>query len=1112
MNVLFVSQCNKNALKETRRILDQFAERRGDRTWQTPITQAGLDTLRKLLRKRARKNTAVACHWIRGHDHSELLWIVGNASQFNMKGATPTNSTRRNIVRASDENDWQSAHLIQLLASMAALFHDLGKASDAFQARLKGKLAGRNLYRHEWVSLRLLEAFVGDDDDQAWLTRLEQFSDVDQSVWTDCLKHDGVDPLDDDDQRPFVHLPPLAAAIGWLIVSHHRLPAHPAYDDDHLQLRIGTKGVVNPSSIPPLPEAISAAWNEQISDAAQSDIQPYWQFSKGLPVSNEAWRKRAGRVARQLKEVKTSPPLESPFVMHVSRMALMLADHYYSSLEGQGRLAGKWSRSLFANTTRIDRETTCCQSLDEHLLGVTRNVAEIVHRLPDMTASLSRIARHKGFRQRSRDARFRWQDSAFDLASGLREKSREHGFFGVNMASTGCGKTIANGRIMYALSDPEEGARFSIALGLRTLTLQTGEAYRSKLGLGSDDLAIRVGGGASKALFEHRQRATGGSESREELLDAQQHVRFDGQIDDHPLLSRVARDPNTRSLIAAPVLVCTTDHLVPATESMRGGHQIAPMLRLMSSDLVLDEPDDFDISDLPAVTRLVYWAGLLGARVVLSSATLPPALVSGLFGAYCEGRAEYQRHRGTVGLPVAPCCAWFDEYECTQQQCSDVASFDTAHQQFAQRRSAQLAKKEVLRKAYLAPLSSPSSRIEDIHQALVKCFIDNACSLHDHHHSVDPESGKNVSFGLIRMANIEPLVATAKLLYQANLPENYHIHLCVYHSQFPLLLRSRIEERLDACLDRHSPDAVFELADIRQRIDAQDASNQLFIVLGSPVTEVGRDHDYDWAIVEPSSMRSIIQLSGRIQRHRQQTANTPNVALLSTNVRHLENKSTAFCKPGFEAGDWSLNSHQLNNLLRESEISCIDSRPRLMPADNLDIQGKLADLEHARLSVLMREDSEALAPAKRSPRKRRVAAARSTLGAYLFFKPCSMNLSALPMQQQRFRDDPTSEKEYLLLPDETGEDYEFKRVDIDKGREYLRPAETEVDRLPDTMIENQQISPWNDVSYLNAVAHQAEAMELSLERCAHKFGRVQLKEGYALLGWSFHPALGFVRR
>src|SRR5690625_19551 len=99
MNVLLVSQCSKRALTNTRRIIDQFAERRGDRTWQTAITLEGLNTLRKLLRKTARKNTAVACHWIRGKDHSELMWIVGNASQFNLQGDMPTYTTE--IGRAS---------------------------------------------------------------------------------------------------------------------------------------------------------------------------------------------------------------------------------------------------------------------------------------------------------------------------------------------------------------------------------------------------------------------------------------------------------------------------------------------------------------------------------------------------------------------------------------------------------------------------------------------------------------------------------------------------------------------------------------------------------------------------------------------------------------------------------------------------------------------------------------------------------------------------------------------------------------------------------------------------------------------------------------------------
>ena len=64
MMVTFVSQCEKNALKKTRRVLDAFANRIGDNTWQTVITQEGLDTVKKMLRKTASRSTAVSCHWI----------------------------------------------------------------------------------------------------------------------------------------------------------------------------------------------------------------------------------------------------------------------------------------------------------------------------------------------------------------------------------------------------------------------------------------------------------------------------------------------------------------------------------------------------------------------------------------------------------------------------------------------------------------------------------------------------------------------------------------------------------------------------------------------------------------------------------------------------------------------------------------------------------------------------------------------------------------------------------------------------------------------------------------------------------------------------------------
>ena len=73
------------------------------------------------------------------------------------------------------------------------------------------------------------------------------------------------------------------------------------------------------------------------------------------------------------------------------------------------------------------------------------------------------------------------------------------------------------------------------------------------------------------------------------------------------------------------------------------------MLRLLTSDLVLDEPDDFGLSDLPALCRLVNWAGMLGCRVLLSSATLQPALLNALFAAYQAGRAHFHKGCGEPG-------------------------------------------------------------------------------------------------------------------------------------------------------------------------------------------------------------------------------------------------------------------------------------------------------------------------------------------------------------------------------------------------------------------------------------------------------------------------------
>jgi CRISPR-associated endonuclease/helicase Cas3 len=1116
MNVLLIAQCDKRALVESRRILDQFAERRGERTWQTPITQAGLDTLRKLLKKSARRNTAVACHWIRGKDHSELLWIVGDASRFNEQGAVPTNSTRRDLLRKGDENDWHSAEDIRLLTTLAALLHDLGKASQAFQDRLKpGAPLLRNLYRHEWTSLRLFQAFVGEDDDPTWLARLANPSAEDDDSWLGRLQRDGLDSGCD---KPFAKLPALAAALAWLVLSHHRLPQMPN-DDGALGGKVGTLQL---GMLGELPDTIDAAWNERCDSRDRPLIEPYWRFPHGLPVTTKAWRARAGKQAGRLLALlqRCGPAdwLRSPYLMHLSRLSLMLADHYYSSLSDRSlRVRGEPGYPLWANTERNSGQPN--QTLDEHLLGVEAHAGLVTHRLADFERHLPRLARHKGLKKRGGDERFRWQDRAFDLAGGMREQASRHGAFIVNMASTGCGKTLGNARIMYALSDPARGLRCSFALGLRSLTLQTGRAFRERLRLDEDDLAIRIGGAASRELFEHyRQEAErSGSASTQALLDEDGHVRFDGNENAHPLLNRVIHEPQVRALLVAPLLVCTIDHLTPATESRRGGRQIAPMLRLMSGDLVLDEPDDFDIADLPALARLVHWAGLLGSRVLLSSATLPPALIQGLFEAYRAGRCEFQRHRGErPGETPAIACAWIDEHRQARLDCANESAFVAAHLDFATRRHAWLGSQAVRRPCQLLPLGFSGQRSEDIRVEFAGKVRAAALRLHGEHASVDPHSGKRVSFGLVRMANIEPLFDVALALLRLGAPEGVRIHLCVYHSQFPLLLRSAIERRLDETLHREAPGAVFAQTEIRQRLERHAEPDHLFIVLGSPVTEVGRDHDYDWALVEPSSMRSLIQLAGRVRRHRPEPCEKANVLVFDSNLRHFERSGqAAFCKPGFEdERQWRLASHRLEKLLEVEQCERIDARPRLLerPAEMTNPQGNLADLEHARLRDWMLRRAE---PRRAlSPRERlRQSAQARPLNAHDGWCHPLLHLTAIAQQQQPFRLDTQQRVDLVLLPDEEGEDFRLTRIDPGKRRyeSIYVPVENSLNqRIGDAELSGPRISPWGETDYMQALIELAEALDMSLEHCARRFGTLSLPASEQ--GWRFHPLLGFARR
>lgn len=1019
MIVTFISQCEKKAIPRTRRVLDAFADRIGDNTWQTVITEDGLIAVKKLLRKTVTKSTAVSCHWIRGRRRSELLWIVGNRNKFNSEGIVPVNRTKKALKLDHSDTNWHSATLISLISRIAALFHDFGKINPFFAAKLanahKAKKPIADPFRHEWISLRLFEAFVRSCgiEDKNWLLKLSEVSCDNDLTWLSGL-------IKDDDTQtyhsPFKGLPPIAALTAWLIVSHHRLPIpnsllnkDPNADRKYLASKF--KDVI---------EDLNFKWcypRQYLDDDKNKakEIKQCWNIQvEHIPFKSSEWCKEARACAVKLLQFLSLPNLPSlndPYVSHILRLVLMLSDHYYSSCDA----TPKWhdlSYKRFANT---DKFGELKQPLDDHLIGVSQNARQLMGAMTRLHELFDRLPQQKELEGKTTNSYYQWQDKSYQEAKLIQDKYPNHGFFGVNLASTGRGKTLANTRIMYGLADPEKGARFNIALGLRTLTLQTGKALRQKLDLDETDLAIMVGGGAVKEIFEHYSQKESseileeqlenldpkqnqflaenmGSESLIGLSDDESYVDYDdheidfeGILDNQHMFAKWLKgNHQVKKMLMSPILCCTIDHLIPATESTRGGKQIAPMLRLMSSDLVFDEPDDFSPEDYYALARLVYWAGLMGSRVLLSSATLMSAEINGLFLAYSSGRKFYNANRTQADQPII--AAWFDENKTSI--CHEVipchanisttevdATFKKAHLKFTKLRVEYLnqqASETKRRTVEWVGLPNEIAAKEKWQDIFTTKILATAFKAHHKNALTDSKTGKQYSVGLVRFANIDPLANIAQQLLKQKIDPNIRIHLCVYHSRFPLLIRANIEKYLDEILDRNQGKQPHDHPMVQGWLQRYPEQQHIILVLASPVCEVGRDHDYDWMILEPSSMRSIIQASGRARRHRPEKYDQANIFLMESNIRHYKHtESACFSKPGFEASEFKFQSkrHFLNGtaenvdngLIRKSHLQQLDAIPRLQQPSAAYLKKyyekfgypNLVDLEHDRMHHIL---------------------------------------------------------------------------------------------------------------------------------------------------------------
>lgn len=872
MHIMLISACEKRALKKTRAVLDSYALRTGDRSWATPIALEGLRELRAALKRVATRQTAVACYANEGRSRMRLLWLVGSRRKFGHQGHFPSGYTR--VHRHETVPIW--LRVVSLLAKAGGYGHDFGKASAMFQGKLSAGSFVRDAVRHEWASMKLL---------QAW-----RKARPDVSVWENAFER----------QLPvFLRAGVSSAtdAVDYVVSTHH--------------------GLYGPRNSNALPDTS----NHLCDDGTPIDrtgMRPAGEIS---PL---AWERQQRAEARLEALAGERAPLFWRAACVLARAALIFADHVVSARWQPGT-----EGELRANTgmNPATREVELNQSLFDHLGAVGDMAGSVAYRMSNIRLPGLSDEAVGQILTPATQPRFLWQNQAVAALIALREQSAAPVLV-MNLAGTGSGKTRANAKCACALGQAGR-IRFATALNLRSLTLQTGTAYREQLNIGADECATIIGDWVVRKMYERGRQV-----DRLDVDENGEETEFDATELDFVapawLDAWLNLHPKQKAILGAPVLVSTVDYLIAAGEPHRQGHHVSALLRMADSDLILDEVDSYDPKAMIAVLRSVQMAAFFGRNVICSSATLAFPVADAVHQAFVSGLRLYAALRS---IPLVGHVALINNFAspvCFSVEEGFVARYEEhLFSMFANMPNDSYRKAVLLR---LHPEKKGCPTIADWQAAV----LNGVKMLHDNNSWVFSGTEKRVSFGLVRTANIRVAIKVARYL-SSNLP---HARVACYHANELRIQRYEKERRLDRLLTRHQGNAHIEAdPEIRALVMRAGSNDVPFIVVATPVEEIGRDHDFDWAVIEPSSTQSIVQTAGRVNRHRLEVKTVANVGILQLNARFVENfeqrrrDKAVFCYPGLESNEELYASRDIKNLLPwddKNELTAFDARLRFV--------------------------------------------------------------------------------------------------------------------------------------------------------------------------------------
>jgi CRISPR-associated endonuclease/helicase Cas3 len=915
--IIAVCRSSKRSRVRVAAVLDRYFWRIGDRTWRGRASNACLDRVARELRADAKRNTAVVIHEIRSARESRVPIVrIGSRAAFSEDGVVPVvvRSAAAGMRHARSESERSRLAIVRI----AILFHDLGKATVLFQSKLRVALKKRgaepvsDAVRHELFSAVVWDELVGSRDDDELIERLKNISsiDIDGACEKAIVRLRGFHRQPDHamklafaerDNQAQAREGTLAYAIGMLILTHHRLP-----EANTTHLRLDARAHVN-SSAPFDNDALKMA-----------EGTPFWHCC--------TWLTRLRCVCEHLRPGLGAPGLDIPL-----RASLMFADHLGSALS-EVQTNPKTSRKEHLANTKDGKPADTLPLHIERVWQRAQGCFDMLHRHRDRYPALSENQVPIAIRHPDPAPEpFAWQNIAADAARALCE-AREGGFFACLMAGTGTGKTRGAPTVLAAAAFADQRPerrylRMMLALGLRSLATQSSDEYISDLGFDGDDVAVLIGQPPVRFEDQHKKEPEESRAGSESLLALPEWLRVEraggGPPPDDPqnpgeserevdwlrrisvdtdrglpaTLDRIlehakSRAASARRLASSPIIVGTVDHLMGVASPVNSRY-LFQALRVLTSDLILDEIDQYEPEDIAAIGRLVYQTAAGGRRVIIMSATLPDDAAKALFEAY---RAGWRDHAAAFGIAdhVNVLCSGDSPGSCLTN--GDALTFAEVYEACRTETVAALQSRQPRRRGTILPVCGDWEELVG--------QVDRQCSaLHDATAGTLGEF--KVSVGFIRMTRISHTAALATQLPAGLREGRLRLKVCL-HSQFPRLHRAWIERELKSTLTRKGPEPDARLRVFCQRHGLLERATEAgcrhleIVVVTSPVIETGNDLDFDWAILDPSSMRAIVQAAGRVWRHRIYSAKTANVAILGRSAIVMQPGAGRLEKPGVE--------------------------------------------------------------------------------------------------------------------------------------------------------------------------------------------------------------------